>query len=187
MDRLGFYYNMNSCVGCGGCQVACKEAHGLKPDEFFRRVAMLESGPFSGGCNHCLDAACVAACPTGATYKAEDGTTRRDDGKCIGCGACTWSCPYGAISFSKTRGVTQKCDSCAERRAQGLEPACVAACPTGSLKFGPLKETGAELSFLPDPKKTDASLFVKLSKRIRGADSHISRSETDLAEVERHE
>ena len=167
MGKLGFYYNMNTCVGCGACQIACKDAHKLKAGEFFRRVDMMEEGPFSGTCNHCQEAACVKVCPTGAMYKADDGTTRHDDGKCIGCGACMWNCPYGEISFSKRKGVTQKCDSCYERREQGLEPICVSACPTKSLKFMELEETMADLPFLPDPSKTLPCLYVKPSKRAK--------------------
>lgn len=173
MAKLGFYYNMNTCVGCGACQLACKDAHGLKPGEFYRRIRMQQEGPYSGSCNHCQEAACVSACPTGAMYKAKDGTTRHDDGKCIGCGACMWNCPYGAVSFSRTRGVTQKCDSCAARREQGLEPYCTAACPTGSLRFGPLDNISPQgvvshMDFLADPSKTQPSLKIKPSKRAEG-------------------
>lgn len=164
MKRLGFYYNMNTCVACGACQIACKNLHNLKVGEFFRRVEMLPQGPYSGSCNHCQEAACVKACPTGAMHKAEDGTTLHDDGKCIGCGACMWNCPYGEISFSKSKGVTQKCDSCYSRRQQGQEPACVDACPTKSIKFVELEETMASLPFLPDPSITEPSLCVKPSK-----------------------
>ena len=163
---MGFTYNMNTCAGCGACQMACKAVNGLQQEENFRRVQTLAAGPFSGSCNHCEDAGCVRACPTGAMYKAEDGTTRHDDGKCIGCGACLWNCPYGAVSFSKAKGVTQKCTSCPERRAEGLNPACVAACPTKSLTFGPIGEPAAELPFLPDDGLTKPNLSVAPSKRL---------------------
>ncbi len=163
MQKLGFYYNMNTCVACGACQVACKDAHNLRAGEFFRRVTVLPQGPFSGSCNHCEDASCIKVCPTGAMYKDDDGTTQHDDGKCIGCGACMWNCPYGAISFSKSKGVTQKCNTCKERRSLGLEPACVTACPTLSIEFGPIDEPMADLSFLPDPNKTKPCLCINPS------------------------
>ena len=165
MNKLGFSYNMNTCAACGSCQVACKESHGLKPEEFFRRVSLLMEGPYSGSCNHCEDSACVKACPTGAMYRSADGTIQHDDGRCIGCGSCMWNCPYGAISFSKTKGVTQKCDSCVQRRTLGLEPLCVAACPTGSLKFGPVENVSADMSFLPDPSVTHPVLNITPSSR----------------------
>ena len=92
MGRLGFYFNMNTCLGCGACQVACKDLHGLQPGEFFRRVETIsvETGGkkiyahYSGACNHCEDANCVKACPTGAMHKAADGTVVHDD-------TCAWA------------------------------------------------------------------------------------------------
>ena len=52
---------------------------------------------FPKSCLHCEDAPCVTVCPTGASYKrAEDGIVLVDEDKCIGCGLCAWSCPYGA-------------------------------------------------------------------------------------------
>ena len=169
MERLGFYYNMDTCVSCGACQMACKSENGLIQEENYRRVAALVYGPFSGSCNHCQEAACVKACPTGAMYKAADGTTQHDDGKCIGCGACMWNCPYGAITFSKSRGVTQKCTSCASRRARGEEPACVKACPTKSIRFGVLEETRADFPFLPDEELTQPNRYINPSKRLQAA------------------
>lgn len=184
MNKLGFSYNMNTCLACGSCQVACKEAHGLKPEEFFRRVLLLMEGPYSGSCNHCEDPACVKACPTGAMYKAEDGTTQHDDGRCIGCGACMWNCPYGSVSFSKTKGVAQKCDACTQRRSSGLEPYCVAACPTASLKFGPIDKACAEMSFLPDPSLTCPSLNIIPSSRAAACERSISASQARRQEDE---
>lgn len=175
MGRLGFYYNMNTCVACGACQMACKKGHHLQPGEFLRRTGIYEYGPFSGGCNHCEEAACIKACPAGAMYKAEDGTTQHDDGKCIACGSCLWSCPYGAVSFSKTRGVAQKCDTCIEKRQQGLEPGCVKACPTNSLKFGDLDEITegievvCDLPCMASSELTSPNIRIKPSDRVKAS------------------
>lgn len=173
MERLGFYYDMTTCVGCGACQVACKDINHLNPGEFYRRVETLsiciKDNPklyhYSGACNHCGEPACVNVCSVGAMYKAEDGTVRHDDGRCIGCGACMWNCPYGSISFSKTKGVAQKCESCYERREKGQVPACVAACITHALKFGNLDEINEDfevqtLSIFPSPDQTDPSIRI---------------------------
>ena len=70
---------MNTCIGCGSCQVACKDSHNLLPDEYFRRAGMrsMRIGkeprlvPFSISCNHCERPACVAACPTESLHFGE--------------------------------------------------------------------------------------------------------------------
>jgi len=100
-------------------------------------------------------------------YQREDGLVLHNDDLCIGCGRCYWACPYGEVSISLTRGVAQKCDTCVRLREAGREPACVAACPTGSLRFGVMGEEGEplRLPFLPDPGITHPSTRVKLSSR----------------------
>ena len=182
MRRLGFYFNMNTCLGCGACQVACKDKHGLQPGEFYRRVdtVVLEEGGgpsyhhYSGACYHCQEPSCVDACMTGAMHVAEDGTVQHDSGMCIGCGTCLWNCPYGSISFSTAKGMGQKCDACADLRALGRAPACVAACPTHSILFGDLEQLQKEhgtcldtLSILPDPSRTKPSLAIRLPKHLQ--------------------
>ena len=171
MERLGFLYDTTRCVGCKACQIACKEQNKLGAGEFFRRVETLTEGGspvhFSAACNHCENPACAAVCPTGAMYIAEDGTVQHDDGKCVGCGRCVHHCPYGAPSLNKRTGYAQKCDGCARRRKEGLDPACAAACPTRALHFGPLSRADADmvssggLSFLPPASLTGPSLRLR--------------------------
>ena len=183
MERIGFLYDTTRCVGCKACQIACKEQNKLGVGEFFRRVETLtEEGVlthFSAACNHCENPACVEVCPTGAMYIAEDGTVQHDDEKCVGCGRCVHHCPYGAPSLNKTTGYAQKCDACAQRRKEGLSPACVAACPTRALAFGPLSQadndmvSGDGLSFLPPASLTSPSL--RLRRKSGGAGSAGSR------------
>ncbi|HWP80860.1 MAG TPA: 4Fe-4S dicluster domain-containing protein [Candidatus Acidoferrum sp.] len=169
--RKRFFYDMNTCIGCGSCQVACKDRHDLLPGEYFRRAGICTAEtptgkrelPFSFTCNHCEKPACTLVCPTGAMYKAEDGLVLHNDALCIGCGRCYWNCPYGEVSFSLTRGVAQKCDTCLALREQGLPPACVAACPTKSLRFGEIDEAEGEvlaLPFLPEPAQTEPSTRI---------------------------
>lgn len=176
MGRLGVLYHMDTCIACGACQTACKDGHGLIGGEFFRRVEMIETDegylPYSGACCHCGNPMCVSACPTGEMHKTEEGAVVHDDGLCIGCGACVWNCPYGAVSFSRLKGVSQKCDSCIERRQKGENPLCVDACPTDSLKYGEwddlLKDFGQEMltpDFLPSPKITEPSLLILGGKK----------------------
>jgi len=175
MKQMGFYYDPTVCIGCRACQVACKEEHKLPSGDFFRRAEAIETTTdgqnrwcfFSGACNHCTNAACIEACPTGAMYRAADGTVQHRDDLCIGCGRCQSSCPYGAVSLSSITGYAQKCDSCLSRRAAGRNPACVDACPVRALQFGPIDELkakygdhGAALPFLPDPAITAPNLLI---------------------------
>jgi len=177
---LGFYFDMKRCVGCKVCQVACKDKNNLAEGVFFRRVisfyALAESEEsdvsslrnYSAACNHCENPACVSVCPTGVIYKSDDGTVMQNRNRCIGCGACIWSCPYGALSFSPQDGTSHKCDACADRRAKGENPVCVDACLTHCLQFGDIdelkKEFGddmtQEIAILPDAGQTNPSILI---------------------------
>ncbi|RFA92356.1 hypothetical protein CGL51_14485, partial [Pyrobaculum aerophilum] len=86
-------------------------------------------------CNHCENAPCVKPCPTGATYKTEDGLVLVNDDLCIGCGACIQACPYGARFFNPVKGVVDKCTFCSHRIYQGKLPACVETASEGATRF----------------------------------------------------
>lgn len=174
MAEFYFYHNTDLCVGCCACQTACKDHNHLVPGEYFRRVsAVTVNGKqrfFSGACNHCEHPACLAVCPNGAYYRAEDGTVLHDAAKCIGCGQCTWACPYGAPALSRTLGIARKCDGCYDRRQEGKNPACVDACINRALQFGRTdgREGGDQLlptipGVLPDPSETMPRLRVHCS------------------------
>lgn len=143
MKKIRIRYNQERCIGCGACQVACKEQNGLMEKEFIRRVVLASKStqnkevqyPYSYSCNHCSRPTCVSVCPTGAMHKGEDGTILHDDALCIACGRCFWACPFGEVSFSRKSGLTQKCDNCLSLRERGREPKCVSFCPTGSLEL----------------------------------------------------
>jgi len=46
------------------------------------------------------------------------------------------ACPYNIPRWDKADGILRKCTMCWDRVPQGLKPACVAACPTGTMNFG---------------------------------------------------
>lgn len=113
-------------------------------------------------CNHCSEPPCIKVCPTKATWKREDGIVMIDYHRCIGCRYCMAGCPYGARSFNwrnprpfikevdlnfptRTRGVVEKCNFCAERLAQGLLPVCVEVCPEKALIFGDFNNPDSEV------------------------------------------
>ena len=108
---------------------------------------------FPKSCLHCEDAPCVTVCPTGASYKrAADGIVLVDEDKCIGCGLCAWSCPYGAREMDLAAGVIKKCTLCIDRiYNETLEevdrvPACVRTCPTNARHFGDLADPSSDVS-----------------------------------------
>ncbi len=113
-------------------------------------------------CNHCERPPCVRVCPTQATFKREDGIVMMDMHRCIGCRYCIVACPYGSRSFNwrnprpyikeinpefptRTKGVVEKCNFCAERIARGKEPACVEACTDGALVFDDINDPNSKV------------------------------------------
>jgi molybdopterin-containing oxidoreductase family iron-sulfur binding subunit len=125
----------------------------------------IESLPFLVLCNHCENPPCVRACPTKATFKREtDGVVLMDFHRCIGCRFCMAACPYGARSFNfrnprpfiaavdpgfptRSKGVVEKCNFCAERLAEGKMPACVEV-SDGAMVFGDLDDPDSEVRHL---------------------------------------
>jgi DMSO reductase iron-sulfur subunit len=143
-EQYRFHFDMSKCIGCRCCEVACAEQNDNPIERNWRRVGELEGGsyPFtqrfylSMGCNHCLDAACLRGCPVEAyTKDAVTGLVLHSADTCIGCQYCTWNCPYGVPQYNPERGVVGKCDMCYGRVAEGLEPACVHACPEGAIQI----------------------------------------------------
>ena len=91
-------------------------------------------------CNHCTDAPCVKICPTQALFTREDGIVDFDRDRCIGCKSCMQGCPYDAIYIDEDTNTAAKCNFCAHRVDEGLEPACVVVCPTHSIWVGDLDD-----------------------------------------------
>ena len=102
---LGFYFDMTRCVGCRACQVACKDRNNLDIGLLFRYAKTYETGSFpdvgmynySGSCNHCEHPACITVCPTGAMYKAEDGTLSTVRGTAGGVEVVVAGDPFPAV------------------------------------------------------------------------------------------
>mgnify|MGYP003732248131 FL=1 len=106
-------------------------------------------------CMHCEDAACVRACPTGATYKDDDGYTVHDPKKCIGCNYCVSACPFQACKYDEEKKQIFRCIFCPDRRAAGIATACSTHCPTGCLTYGEREDIEKEAKVrLAEYKKT---------------------------------
>ena len=166
-QTVGFFTDTTLCIGCKACEVACKEWNQLpnNPLEFrdsydntgqldhanWRRVRFVESAAtnpdkpiawsmMSDVCKHCANASCLEVCPTDAIIRTEFDTVYIQQDVCNGCRDCISACPYGVIGFNSTSGTAQKCTFCYDRLQNNLKPACATACPTQSIKFGPLDE-----------------------------------------------
>ena len=93
---VGFYLDQSRCTGCRACQVVCKDKNRLEVGTLYREAHSYTVGEFpkvqgfsyTFSCNHCEDPVCLKNCPTGAIYKAADGTVIQDQSKCIGCRMC---------------------------------------------------------------------------------------------------
>jgi formate dehydrogenase iron-sulfur subunit len=161
---MGFFTDTSVCIGCKACEVACKEWNGVPDDGFnllgmsydntgglsansWRAVEFVEQpGPdfrwlmMSNVCKHCTHAGCLDVCPTGALFRTEFGTVVVQEDVCNGCGYCIPACPYGVIDQRRDDGRAWKCTLCYDRIGDGLTPACAKACPTESIRYGPLDE-----------------------------------------------
>jgi nitrate reductase beta subunit len=86
-------------------------------------------------CNHCLNPACVASCPSRAMYKrGEDGTVLVDQNTCRGWRFCTSACPYKKVYFNWSTGKAEKCISCYPRTETGQSNVCVHTC-VGRIRY----------------------------------------------------
>jgi Fe-S-cluster-containing dehydrogenase component len=176
--RLGLVIDLDTCVACQGCVVACKQwntsgtsgplpdydAYGENPSGvWFNRVRNYELDVYPNNktinvpmsCMHCEDAACVSVCPTGASYKREDdGIVLIDQSKCMGCNYCSWACPYGARELDAHSGTMKKCTLCIDRiydkdlPEAERQPSCVLTCPTKARTFGDFDDPDSEVSTL---------------------------------------
>lgn len=154
--QYGFAIDQRTCIGCHACTVACKTEHRVPVGQFRTWVKYVDSGTFPDSrrdfgvmrCNHCTDAPCVKICPTNALFKRDDGIVDFDGSACIGCKSCLQACPYDAIYIDDDTHTAAKCNFCAHRVDDGLEPACVVVCPTHSIWVGDLDDETSGISRL---------------------------------------
>ncbi len=153
MTQYAIVTDLNRCVGCLACAVACKVANNVPIGSFWNKVLRIGPNPSTEGsdfpnvdmyflpiqCQHCENPACVAVCPTGASHKLEDGTVQVDKEKCIGCQFCAMSCPYGVRYLNEEERVVEKCTLCEQKTAQGELPMCVDTCVGLARWFGDME------------------------------------------------
>ena len=178
MSRYGLIVDVNRCIGCYACVVACKSENHTRPGIAWIRIDVEEKGEFPKVsrtykpmlCMECSKMPCAEACPMGAIFREENGIVLINEEQCrCGQSMCAEACPYGAISINRgpnfyfeeednpgeraayevhRDGVAEKCTLCSHRLKQGTLPFCVNACPTKALLFGDLGDPESEISRL---------------------------------------
>lgn len=158
MKKITFVVDLDRCIGCKGCQVACKLNNNVALGSC--RNAVKTVGPtgiypnvqmyfLPSMCQQCENPTCVEVCPTGACYKrSEDGIIVIDQNLCIGCKSCANACPYKVNTYNQELMVMDKCNTCIARREKGELPACVKNCSGGALHVGDINDPESEVSKL---------------------------------------
>ncbi|MFO8072751.1 MAG: 4Fe-4S dicluster domain-containing protein [Polyangia bacterium] len=144
--QKGLLIDITRCIGCGACAERCKEVNDLPGEVGAEMDAQNFTAVYDKGddryvrnlCRHCLDPACVSACPVGALTKTEAGPVVYDKSICLGCRYCMIACPFHVPKFewhSNTPRI-RKCTLCASRVEKGLPTGCAEVCPTEATVFG---------------------------------------------------
>jgi tetrathionate reductase subunit B len=172
LQRWGLLIDITKCGECNDCVSACHGENGIasqgRPEtdaQWIRKVTLRDKSTGYAQtlpmmCQHCEHPPCVDVCPTGASFKREDGIVLVDKHTCIGCRYCVMACPYGARSFiheavsgqkadvPRGKGTVESCTLCVHRVDRGETPACVEACNKGggkAMAFGDLNDASSEI------------------------------------------
>lgn len=171
--------DVDRCIGCHACSVACKVENSVPLGRYRTKVYYWEHGKFPNVkrnflptlCMQCEDAPCLKACPSDAINRLADGIVRVDPDKCDHSGDCEKACPYAAIGCDDN-DVADKCDFCSQRLSVGMEPACVETCPAEVFHFGDANDAqspysrfmarhGSKTAVLKPEEKTNPSVTYK--------------------------
>lgn len=171
-EAVGFLYDSTVCTGCKACVSACKQYNEMPPsfsssdqlwdnplDTDSRTLNIIKLYRDGTGevkdrekdghayikrqCMHCVDPACVSACPVSAlTKNPTNGVVSYNKSACIGCRYCQIACPFNIPKFEFDKAFPQirKCQLCSHRLEKGDIPACAEFCPTGATVFGRVED-----------------------------------------------
>jgi len=169
-EGKSFFIDTTKCTACRGCQIACKQwnqraaektfsrgNHQNPPDLSYHTWKLVRFSEVAGErvnyyffpdqCRHCLTPPCKEVADgkvkgsiihdekTGAVIFSPKVKIKAEDFKEI-----REACPYDIPRFSASTGIMGKCTMCFDRTKEGLLPACVKACPTGTMNFGDRKD-----------------------------------------------
>ncbi|MGL5735316.1 MAG: nitrate reductase subunit beta, partial [Beijerinckiaceae bacterium] len=126
-------------------------------------------------CEHCLNPACVASCPSGAIYKREeDGIVLIDQDKCRGWRMCVSGCPYKKIYYNWQSGKSEKCILCYPRIEVGQPTVCSETC------VGRIRYLGV---MLYDADEIEAAASVPNDKNLYDAQLRVFKDPNDPAVI----
>ncbi len=164
-----FFIDLSRCIGCRGCQIACKQWHKLPaeethnwgsyqnpPDLTFSTYKLVRFEEhvvedklqwlfFPEQCRHCIDPPCkmVADMYDSKAIQRDSATGAviyTDRTKKLPFEEIKSACPYNIPRQDPKTKVISKCDMCLDRVKNGMLPACVKTCPTGAMNFGERKD-----------------------------------------------
>lgn len=191
--NFGMAIDTTTCIGCHTCSVACKMSNNLPNEVWWNRVTTdggestdsvrgtyphdLHMMYYPINCQHCGKPACVDVCPTGASFKRDDGIVSITSDDCIGCGSCITACPYNVRELHQNelqhsvdfavgdfdsptliQGTVSKCTGCANRIDRDEIPACMDLCPGRSRYWGDLDDPESEINKFLEGKTTERLL-----------------------------
>ena len=145
MRQRRLQIDINKCMGCCACEIACKMEYDLPRGVRFIVMKQSEESTANGDklrfgfdvCRQCKDPICKDVCPQKSITKREDGIVIVDEKTCTGCRLCLVACPWKIPQFQETDHggiIMRKCSLCNNRLDQGLQPSCVIACPAEAIK-----------------------------------------------------
>jgi len=136
--------DIDRCIRCYACEIACKEENDLPAGPRWNQVVTIQPRRIGGElytdfvfttCVQCEDPVCASVCRSDALSKRDDGIVLVDEARCKGCGFCAHACPLGAIEVHPEKKVAWKCSLCVDRIDHGLLPSCVQHCAGGALQY----------------------------------------------------
>ncbi len=153
VPRWKMALDVERCIGCHACSVACKVENTVPLGRFRTKVYYWETGKFPKTqrfflptlCMQCEDTPCLKACTHDAIQRGADGIVRVIPDKCDHAGDCEKACPYAAIGCDEN-DIADKCDFCSHRLDNNMEPACVETCPAEVFHFGDANDAASPYS-----------------------------------------